>query len=163
LGLLLRYVGGGGRAALVQFDKGAGSEDFYGERKLFKSLPGLEHHPTGLVRFVPDKGTFRFKNIPGDFEEASRGMKLAHQALESGVGLLVLDEVLSLLLTGLLEEATLLAFLDRYDDLGRPCELVLTGHKLFDRLEQRADLITNMVKKKHYFDQGEKARKGIEY
>jgi cob(I)alamin adenosyltransferase len=39
----------------------------------------------------------------------------------------------------------------------------LTGHKTFQALEQRADLITRMEKLKHYFDQGEQARKGIEF
>jgi len=163
LGLLLRFIGSGGNAVLVQFDKGAGAGDFYGERKLFPLLPGLVHHPTGLVRFVPEKGTFRFQNVKGDFEEAHRGMALARTALTSGAGLVVLDEVLSLLLTGLLEESQIHTLLDEYERLGRPCELVLTGHKMTPQLEQRADLITRMENVKHYFDQGVVARKGIEY
>ena len=163
LGLLLRFLGTGGRAVLVQFDKGAGAEDFYGERAVFPLLTGLTHHPTGLPRFNPEKGTFRFNNGPGDFKEAGRGMDLARAALASGAGLVVLDEILSLLLTGLVKESAVLALLDRYEELGRPCELVLTGHKTFPALEQRADLITRMEKAKHYFDKGEKARKGIEY
>jgi cob(I)alamin adenosyltransferase len=163
LGLLMRFLGSGGRAVLVQFDKGAGADDFYGERKIFPLLPGLTHHATGLVRFVPSKGTFRFQNIPGDFKEARRGMDLAHGAIESGAGLVVLDEILSLLLTGLIEEAAIEELLDHYEKLKRPCELVLTGHKIFPVLEQRVDLITRMEKQKHYFDQGEPARKGIEF
>jgi cob(I)alamin adenosyltransferase len=163
LGLLMRFLGSGGRAVLVQFDKGAGVDDFYGERRIFPLLPGLTHHATGLVRFVPARGTFRFQNIPGDFAEAQRGLELAHQAMESGAGLVVLDEILSLLLTGLIEEAAIEELLDHYEKLGRPCELVLTGHKIFQALEQRADLITRMEKLKHYFDQGEPARKGIEF
>lgn len=163
LGLLLRFLGAGGRAVLVQFDKGAGSDDFYGERRLFSVLPGLSHYATGLVRFVPSKGSFRFQNIPGDFEEAKRGLGLARRAMESGAGLVVLDEILSLLLTGLVAEAAIEALLDHYESLGRPCELVLTGHKMYPALETRADLITRMEKVKHYFDQGEAARKGIEF
>jgi len=163
LGLLMRFLGSGGQAVLVQFDKGAGVDDFYGERRIFPLLPGLTHHATGLVRFVPARGTFRFQNIPGDFTEAKRGLELAHQAMESGAGLVVLDEILSLLLTGLIEEAAIEELLDHYEKLGRPCELVLTGHKIFQALEQRVDLITRMEKLKHYFDQGEPARKGIEF
>jgi len=163
LGLLLRFLGAGGKAVLVQFDKGAGPDDFYSERRLFPLLTGLTHHPTGLVRFVPSRGTFRFKNISGDFEEARRGLDLARQAMTSGAGLVVLDELLSLLLTGLLQEADVDSLLDTYEDLNRPCELVLTGHRVYPALVQRADLITCMEKQKHYFDQGEAARKGIEY
>jgi cob(I)alamin adenosyltransferase len=163
LGLLLRFLGAGGKAVLVQFDKGAGADDFYSERRLFPLLPGLVHHATGKVRFVPAKGSFRFTNIKGDFEEAQRGMGLARQAIESGAGLVILDEILSLPLTGLLQESEIAAFLDHFESLGRPCELVLTGHRTFPALDQKADLITRMVKLKHYFDQGEAARKGIEY
>jgi cob(I)alamin adenosyltransferase len=116
-----------------------------------------------LVRFVPEKNTFRFKNIAGDFEEAQRGLKLAQTAFNSGAGLVVLDEILSLPLTGLVQEQAILELLDVYEALQRPCELVLTGHQLFPSLEQRVDLITRMQKVKHYYDQGEQARKGIEY
>jgi cob(I)alamin adenosyltransferase len=39
----------------------------------------------------------------------------------------------------------------------------MTGHKLFDGLEEKVDLITEMRKVKHYFDKGIQARPGIEY
>jgi cob(I)alamin adenosyltransferase len=42
-------------------------------------------------------------------------------------------------------------------------ELIITGHKLFEGLEERIDLITENRKVKHYFDKGIQARKGIEY
>ena len=41
-------------------------------------------------------------------------------------------------------------------------ELVLTGRGLLD-LADRADLVTEMVPIKHYFDEGLLARRGIEY
>jgi cob(I)alamin adenosyltransferase len=41
--------------------------------------------------------------------------------------------------------------------------MVMTGHKLFEGLEEQADLITEMRKVKHYFDKGIQAREGIEY
>lgn len=164
IGLLVRFLGGGGKACLIQFDKGAeAGSDFYGERRILAGLDGFTLHPTGLTRFNAEKGTFRFKNIPGDFEEAKRGMQLAYDALEQGYGLLVLDEILSLVLTELVKKEDIEALLDRYVALGRPCELVLTGHKIWPELVQRVDLITEMKKLKHYFDQALKARKGIEY
>ena len=42
-------------------------------------------------------------------------------------------------------------------------ELVMTGHKLWDGLEDKADLITEMRKVKHYFDKGIPIRKGIDF
>lgn len=164
LGLLLRFLGSGGRACLIQFDKGAAEgSDFYSERRALAAFPGLTLIPTGLVRFNAEKETFRFKNIPGDFAEAQRGLSLAKAALEQAYGLVVLDEVLSLALTGLMQPSELEALLDAYEGLGRPCELVLTGHQIWPELESRVDLITEMKKRKHYFDQALKARKGIEF
>ncbi|MCI0474361.1 MAG: cob(I)yrinic acid a,c-diamide adenosyltransferase, partial [Ignavibacteria bacterium] len=45
----------------------------------------------------------------------------------------------------------------------RRFELVMTGHKIWDYIEENADLITEMKKVKHYFDKGIPAREGIEF
>ena len=164
LGQLVRYLGTGGKASFIQFDKGAADgSDFYSERRIFPLLLGLTHHATGLVRFNAEKNKFRFKNVPGDLDEAQRGMQLAKQAFSQGPGLVVLDEILSAVLTGLLSQSEVMALLDEYERLGRPCELVLTGHRIWPELEARVDLITEMRKVKHYFDQKVEARKGFEY
>ena len=164
LGLLLRFLGSGGKACLIQFDKGPeDGGELYSERGVLRSLEGLTLHATGLQRFEPEQETFRFKNIDADFAEAQRGLGLARQAIGQGFGLLVLDELLSLILTGLLTQAHIMALLDAYEAAGRPCELLITGHKVWPALEARVDLLTEMRKVKHYFDIGAKARKGIEY
>jgi cob(I)alamin adenosyltransferase len=164
LGLLLRFLGSGGRACFIQFDKGAAEgSDFYSERAILPQLSGLTHLPTGLPRFNPKTNTFRFANIPGDLAEAQRGLAAARQALSQGYGLLVLDEILSTPLTGLLAQSDVMELLAEHDRLGRPCELVLTGHQIWPELGAKADLITEMVKRKHYFDQKLQARKGIEF
>ncbi len=164
LGLLLRFLGSGGKACFIQFDKGAGpGSDFYQERKIFPLLPGLTHIATGLVRFNEEKQTFRFNNIPGDFQEAQRGLQCARDSFCQGFGLVVLDEGLSLILTGLVKKEEIIALLDDFETAGRPCELVLTGHRIWPELEAKVDLITEMRKVKHYFDQKLEARKGIEY
>ena len=164
LGLLLRFLGSGGRACFIQFDKGAAEgSDFYSERKLFPVLAGLTHIATGLPRFNPANQTFRFNNIPGDLAEAQRGLAAAQQALGAGYGLVVLDEILSTVLTKLLKQEDVIALLDEHARLGRPNELVLTGHQTWPELESRVDLITEMRKRKHYFDQKVPARKGIEF
>jgi cob(I)alamin adenosyltransferase len=164
LGLALRFLGTGGKACLIQFDKGSKpGSDFYSERRLFNQLPGLTHHATGLVRFDEATESFRFKNIPGDFDEAQRGLELARQSFIQGYGLVVLDEILSLVLTDLVKKVEIESLLDAYESAGRPSELVLTGHRIWPELEARVDLITEMRKVKHYFDKKLKARKGIEF
>lgn len=42
-------------------------------------------------------------------------------------------------------------------------EIIITGHRIFDKLSAVADLITHFDNKKHYFEKGIKARKGYEY
>lgn len=164
LGLMLRFLGSGGRVCLIQFDKGSdASSDFYQERKLFPLFTGLTHHATGLVRFNAEKNTFRFKNIQGDFDEAQRGLKLAKEAFGQGYGMIILDELLSLILTDLVTKEEVLELLSAYETAGRPGELVVTGHRTWPEFEAKVDLITEMKKHKHYFDKGLKARKGIEF
>jgi cob(I)alamin adenosyltransferase len=164
LGLLLRFLGGGARACLIQFDKGAPpGSDFYAERRALARFENLSLRPFGLPRFNAENGTFRFKNVPGDYDEARQGLLEARAALKQGFGMLVLDEILSLPLTGLATQADIEALLVDFESAGRPCELILTGHQIWPALESKADLVTEMKKRKHYFDQALKARKGIEY
>ncbi|RME74111.1 MAG: cob(I)yrinic acid a,c-diamide adenosyltransferase, partial [Planctomycetota bacterium] len=77
--------------------------------------------------------------------------------------LVILDELLGALAYDLVSEAEVLAILEAHEAAGRPCELVLTGHKLTPAIEERADLVTHMRKRKHYFDRGVPARLGIEF
>jgi cob(I)alamin adenosyltransferase len=163
LGLSLRAAGAGRKVAIVQFDKGYdGKDEHYSERHLLRTIPGIELHPTGCERMQPD-GTFRFKNEPRDVDEARRGLGIARDLIEKGSqGLLVLDEILAAVLRKLLGRDDVMALLDLYDR-ERRFELVLTGHEVWDELVERADLVTEMRKVKHYFDDGTPAREGIEY
>lgn len=166
LGLAIRHLGAGGRVCIIHFDKGAepGLEDkLYSERAILRSLPGLELFSCGMQRFDPDQGTFRFENRSEDRQEALRGLVLAETKLVQGPSLLILDEVLSLVMTKLVKTQEVMAFVKKYADKGKPCELVLTGHAAWPELAACVDLITDMRKRKHYFDEGEGARKGIEF
>ena len=49
------------------------------------------------------------------------------------------------------------------DARGEKTELVLTGRGAPAELIERADLVTEMKKIKHYYDDGLPARRGIEY
>jgi cob(I)alamin adenosyltransferase len=52
--------------------------------------------------------------------------------------------------------------LDLIDIKPNNVELVITGRNADPKIIARADLVTEMKKIKHYFDQGQKARIGIE-
>ncbi len=165
IGLAVRAAGAGKRVLFLQFDKGFDPErgEHYAERKILRKIPEITLFPTGCERIRAD-GTFRFGVMPEDLAEAKHGLAEAKRAVASrDYDLVILDEALGALAYGLLEEKDVVAILDAYEAAGRPCELVLTGHKLPDSVKTRADLVTHVQKVKHYFDRGVKAREGIEF
>ena len=72
----------------------------------------------------------------------------------------ILDELNVAALLGAIDVADILALLD-----ARPpgVELVITGRGADDRLIARADLVTEMVERKHYYTDGAPQRRGIEH
>ncbi len=163
LGLCLRALGSGWRVAVVQFDKGFdGRNEHYAERKVLRSLEGIDLLPTGCERMNPD-GTFRFGAEPRDLEEARRGLRLAGEAIASGrYRLVVLDEALSAVMVGLFPQEEVMRLLDLHAR-NPVAEIVLTGLNAWPGLVARADLVTEMRKVKHYYDGGLGARAGVEF
>jgi cob(I)alamin adenosyltransferase len=118
--------------------------------------------PFGLERVLGPQ-SFRFKNEEGDFEQARAALQKSRELTASGEWFLViLDEILAAVMSGLLSEKDVMDLLDLYDS-NRRCELVLTGHKVWPALVERADLVTEMRKEKHYFDRQEPPKEGVEY
>ena len=163
IGLAIRAAGAGNRVWMVQFDKGFdGKNEHYSERKILRGIPEIRLDPTGCERMRGD-GTFRFGVEEADLAEAARGLDIAREAVASeGYGLVILDEVLSAQQYGLLKESDLLGVLDTWER-GRSCELVFSGRTELQSVLERADLVTEMSKVKHYFDRGFTARRGIEF
>ncbi|MBN1634466.1 MAG: cob(I)yrinic acid a,c-diamide adenosyltransferase [Ignavibacteria bacterium] len=167
LGLAVRAIGAGKKVIIIQFDKGYENEnEHYSERHILRRLKEfgypIEIHPTGCERMNPD-GTFRFKNNQSDFDEAKRALKLAEDLIIKGdMNLLILDEAIAAVAYNLLKKEEIENLIDIYKKNKR-FELVMTGHKIWDYIDENADLITEMRKVKHYFDKGIPAREGIEF
>lgn len=163
IGLAIRALGAGQKVAIVQFDKGYdGKREHYSERHVLRRLEGIDLHPTGCERMMPD-GSFRFGAEAEDVEEAKRGVEVAGRLIREGEqDLLILDEILAAVAYDLLEQEDVMGLLDAYD-ADRRCELVLSGHKVWGGLVARADLVTEMRKVKHYYAKGTPARLGIEF
>ena len=167
MGLAMRALGAGKRVAIVQFDKGYdGQNEHYAERIILRKLKEIgfpiELYPTGAERMNAD-GTFRFKNTNEDFDEAKRGLQIAKDLIENGdIDLLILDEAIAAVVYHLLNKEDVESLIELYNKK-RKFEFVMTGHKLWDGLEQKADLVTELKKVKHYFDEGIPARLGIEF
>jgi cob(I)alamin adenosyltransferase len=79
---------------------------------------------------------------------------------EKAVDVLILDEAMGAIHCGATEAGEFLRLLDVRPD---SIEIVLTGRRAPQALIDRADLVTEMVPVKHYFDRGVPAREGIEY
>ena len=167
MGLAIRALGAGKKVAIVQFDKGYDGEiEHYSERNILRKLEEIgypiELYITGCERMNED-GTFRFKNKQEDFEEAKKGFEIAQKLIIEGKqDLLILDEAIAVVAYKLLKKNQVEELIELFKNNKR-FELVMTGHVLWRGLENKADLITEMRKVKHYFDKGIPAREGIEF
>ena len=154
VGLAVRCAGHGGRVVFAQFLKDGTSGECRALAGL-KNVTVLAANPVGKFSFqMTEEEKRRTADAVSRRFEAAAGF-----AVREGATLLVLDEVCAAVSCGFLPESELLAFLDgKPDDL----EVVLTGRNPSEALQARADYITEMVKRRHPFDKGIGARKGIE-
>jgi len=153
LGIALRAVGHGLKVFVIQFMKG---KVRYGELESAQKLsPHLTIKPVGRDAFVskshPD---------PADIERAHDGFALAKQVIESGeYDIVILDEINVAIDYGLIPLVDLLNLVNSKPE---SVELILTGRNAKLEILEKADLVTEMVDRKHYYDKGIPARKGIE-
>lgn len=152
-GLLLRALGRGFKAGVVQFGKGAWDT---GERHAIDRFPGqVEWYALG------EGFTWETQDRARDITAAERAWEKAEALMaDPDIRLVILDELnISL----------------RYDhlDLGRVLEklearrpdlhVVVTGRNAKPEMIAAADLVTDMTPVKHHFAAGVKAQEGIEY
>ena len=153
LGLALRALGHGRRVHIIFFMKG----DFpYGEQKTLCQLPNCTVERFGLREFV-DPAHVK----PEEKEQARQALDAAKKALLSPeYDVVILDEVNVAVAWKLIDIDKVIELIH---DKPEKVELVLTGRYADPRLVELADLVTDMVKVKHPYDKGIKAREGIEY
>lgn len=150
-GTSLRMLIRGNSVFFGQFIKGTDTA----ELEMPKHFPEFTIKQFGKGCFVgrkPDEEDIRL---------AHEGLKVAAEALKSGkYGLVVLDEVNVAVSLGLLTAAEVL---DAVKSRAEGTEVIMTGRDAPAEFIEYADLVTEMKKVKHYFDEGISARKGIEY
>jgi cob(I)alamin adenosyltransferase len=153
LGLALRAAGRGLRTYVGQFLKG----QVYGELAAARKLK-----PYIIIEQFGRKGFVHVTENPDedDIRRARSGLEKCRRAMLSGrFSIVVLDEINVALHFRLLEEKDVLGLIER-----KPAgvELVLTGRYAPPSILRRADLVTEMKDKKHYYAHGVRARTGIE-
>ena len=153
-GLAIRAVGHGFRVYIIQFMKGKNDSGELEGLKRLEPECQLEHFGgEGWVR----KGELQEEHS----YEARKGFLKAQEIILSGEwDIVILDELVNAIWFELIPESEVLELLSK-----KPphVELVLTGRNASQSLIEKADLVTEMVLKKHPFEQGITARLGIEY
>jgi cob(I)alamin adenosyltransferase len=153
LGIALRAVGHGLKVLVIQFMKGKIN---YGELEAARKLsPYLSIKKMGQKTFIS-----RSHPDPTDLQLAQEGFLLAGKAIKNGeYDIVILDEINVAVDYGLIPLVDLLQLIDSKPE---SVELILTGRNAKPEILEKADLITEMVDRKHYHDKGVPARKGIE-
>jgi len=145
-GMALRAAGHGKKVVIIQFLK----KGDYGEIKA--KINGIEVYQFGKEKFV-------FKPSKEDVAIAKEAMKFAKDILKKNPFMLILDEInvaISLNLISIEEVFNLL------EERGKT-HVILTGRNASVELIKKADLVTEMKKIKHYYDEGQEATEGLEY
>ncbi|PJE58137.1 MAG: cob(I)yrinic acid a,c-diamide adenosyltransferase [Candidatus Portnoybacteria bacterium CG10_big_fil_rev_8_21_14_0_10_36_7] len=154
LGLSLRAVGAGKQVSIVQFLKPARPETSE-VKAIAKFLPRIKIKSFGQPIFVKKN---KIKNQ--DLILAQRAWHEAQQEMNGKADIIILDEILVAIYFKLIDEAKVIKCLMHN---GKKKEIILTGQKASKKIIKIADLVSEVKPIKHYFDQGIKARKGIEY
>jgi cob(I)alamin adenosyltransferase len=152
-GLLLRALGRGFKAGVVQFGKGAWDT---GERH------AIDRFPDQVVWHALGEGfTWETQDRARDVAAAERAwVKAGELMADPAIRLLILDELNISLRYDHLDVARVVAALQaRRQDL----HVVVTGRNAKPELIEAADLVTDMTPVKHHFDAGVKAQEGIEF
>jgi cob(I)alamin adenosyltransferase len=153
LGLACRASGYGYKTFIIQFMKG---NTEYGELKMAKKLaPYLTIKQMGRDCFVK-----RENPDPKDIKLSRDALTLAREVVHRGeYDIVVLDEINVAIDFRLIDQEEVLKMMDE-----RPShvELILTGRYATHQIIERADLVTEMVDIKHYYQKGIQYRKGIE-
>jgi cob(I)alamin adenosyltransferase len=153
LGLALRAAGSGLRTYIGQFMKGQRCGELASVKKLapFVTIEQYGRRAFLHVTKTPD---------PEDVRRARHGLDKCRAAILSGTyDIVVLDEVNVAVFFGLLSEQDVLSLLDEKPP---SVELVLTGRSAPSSFIRRADLVTEMKERKHYYRKNVSARRGIE-
>lgn len=150
MGLALRALGQGMQVTVVQFLKSGTSGELAPLRQL------------GANVFSGKAGTKFVSQMTVEEKKATREMQTTHlrQAMELHCDMLILDEACAAVQLQMVDEELLRqAVLDRPESR----EVVLTGREPAEWMLSAADYVTEMQCRRHPYDRGITARKGVEY
>ena len=152
-GMVLRALGYNHKVGVVQFIKG---QQLSGEELYLKNtLPDVQFYQmgTGFTWDTQDRSS--------DIEAAEKTWSVAQRMLkDKTLDLVVLDEITYMLSFKYLDADTVINSIE-----GRPFgqSVVVTGRGGGSRLKEIADTVSEVKEIKHAYNNGIKARKGVDY
>jgi cob(I)alamin adenosyltransferase len=153
LGTVVRALGQNLRVCIIVFMKGNYPYSEWAFLSRFSSVR--------IERFGTNKFTDKDNPTPEAVEEAKKALAAARKVMLGGeYNVLVLDEVNIASAWKLVDVEEVVKLIE---DKPENVELILTGRYADDRLIELANMVTECKKIKHPYDQGIKARKGIDY
>ncbi|MFC1961298.1 cob(I)yrinic acid a,c-diamide adenosyltransferase [Chloroflexota bacterium] len=153
VGTLFRAWGAGLRVCMVQYLKNEGG--VWGEVKAARQI-GIDWVSTG------DGFTWTSKDLEESAARAVHGWTVAQEKITSGAyDLVVLDEFTYPMKFDWLDTGEVLAWLQA----NKPpaLHLIITGRDAPPALVAYADLVSEIIKIKHPYDEGIKGQRGIEF
>lgn len=155
VGAAVRFAGTGGKVLFYQFMKNQRSS----ERKVLSLIPEIYvmdgySMPKFSFKMSKDEKSAAGEAFRNDFLSICREVK------KGEYGMIILDEMVSCLNAGFLDERVVYEFLDEYSG---SAEIIITGREPSERLVNAAGYISEVKKIRHPYDSGTAARYGIEY
>jgi cob(I)alamin adenosyltransferase len=151
IGLAMRAAGAGLNVFIAQFVKGR----CYNEIKALRKLSKIKVEQFGRRCFI--------KRLPEniDYQLALKGFKKVNEViLKNKYRMIILDEINIAIKFKLIPLNDLLKLIK---DTPKGIELVLTGRYAHPKVIKLADLVSEIKEKRHYYNKGIKARRGIEF
>ncbi len=150
IGLALRAVGAGKKVFIAQFVKGME----YSELNSLAEIEAITVKQYGLDCFIIDKPKAK------DIAAGRKGLKESSEILKnSEFDMVILDEANIAVYFELFSVEELIEIVENRNE---QIEVIITGRYAEPMLIDFADLVTEMRNVKHYYEQGVKARIGIE-
>ena len=151
IGLAVRASGSKKRTYIGQFMKG----QKYGELFALKDNPYIEIEQFGIGKCITKEEV-----TPEYIEKTKKALEKCKDIIINGnYDIVILDEINVAIWFGLAGEKDVLEVADAKP---KNLELILTGRYAPQALIDKADLVTEMKEVKHYYQEGNIARKGIE-
>jgi len=156
MGLILRAIGSGMSVYLGQFFKDSNQGEVLALEKLRVTLD--KDQMLTIKQFGTVKGLNK-KIEGGDILAAIKGFEDIRKALKSGLyDMVVADEINVIVNLGILDEIDVLNVIDENKEV----EFILTGRCATPAIIDKANLVSEIKKVKHYHDEGLVPRIGIE-